>query len=78
MLYYIDVWKPYLLENQLCEVVETILPDYEVVLTVRIVDECAWYAFLIAESLELYAIEKQAVCSWQGWSFSNLLKAPLQ
>ena len=52
-----------LFEYQLREVIETILPDYEVVLSVRIVDECARYALLIAESLELHAIEKQSVSS---------------
>ena len=50
-----------LFENQLCEVVEAILPDDEVVLSVRIVDERARNAVLITESLELYAVAQQSI-----------------
>lgn len=50
-----------LFENQLGKAVEAVLPDDEVVALVRIVDEGAGNAILIAEGLELCAIVDQAV-----------------
>ena len=52
---------PILFENQLCEIVETILPDHEVVLFIRVVDEGARDALLVAEGLELCAVVHQTV-----------------
>ena len=40
------------LEDELCEVVESVLPDNEVVLTIRILDEGARDFVLVAERLE--------------------------
>jgi len=45
------------------EVVEAVLPDDEVVLSLRIVDEGAGYAFFVAECLELGAVVHQSVCT---------------
>ena len=45
-----------LFENQLCEIVETIFPNNEVVLSFRIVNECARNAIHIAKCLELNAV----------------------
>ena len=45
----------------MCEVIETILPDNEVVLSVRIFDECARNAIVIAEFLELCAVVDKPV-----------------
>ena len=52
-----------LFEDELCEVVETVLPYCEVVTFVRIVDEYARNTILIAECLELGAVEHQSVCT---------------
>ena len=53
--------KHRLFENQLCEVIQTIFPNDEVMLSVRVVDECARDAFLVAECLELDAVANQTV-----------------
>ena len=50
-----------LFENKLCKVVEAVLPNNEVVTLVRIVDQSAGNAVLVAESLELCAVADQAV-----------------
>ena len=52
-----------LFENQLCEVVEAIFPNNEVVLSFRIVNECARNAILIAKCLELNAVAHQTISS---------------
>ena len=56
-------FKPFdfLFEDQLGKVVETVLPNSEVVTLVRIVDESARNSVLIAESLELCAVANQTV-----------------
>ena len=50
-----------LFENQLGEAVETVLPNNEVMTFVRIVDEGARNAVLVAEGLELGAVANEAV-----------------
>ena len=43
----------WLFEDQLCEIIEAILPDNEVVLSLWVVDKGAGDALLVAEGLEL-------------------------
>ena len=49
------------LENQLCEVVETVFPNDEVVLAVREFDECTGDSVFIAERLEAGTVVHKAV-----------------
>ena len=59
LLYYLPLCQ--LFEDKLGEFVESILPDYKIVLTVRILDQSAGNSVLVAESLELCAVADQTV-----------------